>query len=75
MATYVVMPRQRQSGFKIEIVGDDGVRNTILGLASEAEAEAWIIEDRRESARKHESSSRPAWRGPLIASRHLNARL
>ena len=47
MATYNVLPRQRQPGFKVEVFGDDGGHNTILGFESEADAEAWVEDDRK----------------------------
>jgi hypothetical protein len=50
VAMYMVLPRRRQSGFKVELIDDDGVRRTILGFKSEAEAQAWIEEDRRLNA-------------------------
>jgi hypothetical protein len=47
MTTYVVLPRRRQPGHKVEVVGDDGVRHTILGFNSEAEAQAWVKDDKK----------------------------
>lgn len=47
MPQYTVMPRVRQDGFKIEYVGDDGARHTLLGFNSKEEAEAWVETDRK----------------------------
>ena len=45
MACYTVLPRQRQPGYKVEVLGDDGARHTILGFTTETEAKAWIAFD------------------------------
>jgi hypothetical protein len=37
----------RNSGGKVELFGDNGTRQTILGFNSEAEAEVWVAEDKR----------------------------
>ena len=47
MTTYTIIPAQDGSGFNIGIAGSNGARQTMLGFASEAEAEAWINHDRR----------------------------
>ncbi|MGE4047209.1 MAG: hypothetical protein AB7F35_20265 [Acetobacteraceae bacterium] len=47
MATYTVMRRKRQTGYRVDVVGDDGSRHTILGFDTEAEAQAWIEKDQR----------------------------
>jgi hypothetical protein len=49
MATYTVIPQADQT-FRIAIVGDDGARQTLLGFETQANAEAWIARDRRQSA-------------------------
>jgi hypothetical protein len=46
MSIYTVMPRQRQVGYKVEIVTSGGSRHTVLGFESEAEAAAWIEADK-----------------------------
>jgi hypothetical protein len=53
MPTYTVLPRQRQPGYKVALVGDDGTRQTILGFNSEAEAEIWVAEDKRLEVFRH----------------------
>jgi hypothetical protein len=45
MAAYTLIPNASQT-FHVAIVGNDGVRQTLLGFASEADAEAWIARDR-----------------------------
>jgi hypothetical protein len=47
MTTYAVIPNGDGTGFNISIAGSDGTRQTMLGFESEAEAEAWIVQDRR----------------------------
>jgi hypothetical protein len=47
MSTYVIIPNGDGSGFNVGIAGSDGARQTMLGFASEAEAEAWIMQDKR----------------------------
>ena len=49
MPTYTVIPQADQT-FHVAIVGHDGARQTILGFQTEADAEAWIARDRRQSA-------------------------
>ncbi len=47
MTTYTIMPNSDGSGFNIGIAGLNGARQTMLGFESEAEAEAWIEQDKR----------------------------
>jgi hypothetical protein len=47
MSTYVVLPRQRQPGYKVEVVTDSGTRHTILGFETEEDAYAWVEADRK----------------------------
>ncbi len=47
MSTYVITPNSDGSGFNVGIAGSNGARQTMLGFESEAEAEAWIIQDKR----------------------------
>ena len=49
MPTYTVIPLSDQT-FQVAIVGDDGARQTLLGFETQADAEAWIARDRRQSA-------------------------
>jgi hypothetical protein len=44
MPTYTVIPQADQT-FHVAIVGNDGARQTILGLQTEADAAAWIARD------------------------------
>lgn len=46
MTTYKAVPRA-DGGYDIQIVSDNGVRQTLLGFKTEAEAKAWIAEDKR----------------------------
>jgi O-glycosyl hydrolase len=47
MTQYIIVPNGDASGFNIAVSGANGARQTILGFGSEAEAEAWIVQDRR----------------------------
>ena len=47
MSTYMVLPRRQQSGYKVEVVTDDGIRQTALGFETEADAEVWVDADRK----------------------------
>jgi hypothetical protein len=47
MATYGIAPRSNQAGFDVAVVGDDGVRRTMLGFKAKSEAEAWIDDDKK----------------------------
>jgi hypothetical protein len=49
MPTYTVIPQADQT-FQVAIVGDDGARQSLLGFETQADAEAWIARDRRQSA-------------------------
>jgi hypothetical protein len=49
MTKYTILPRGDGTGFNISIAGSDGARQTLLGFESEAEAEAWILRDKRMS--------------------------
>jgi hypothetical protein len=47
MTTYTIIPVADGTGFHIGVAGSDGTRQTMLGFASMAEAEAWILQDKR----------------------------
>jgi hypothetical protein len=66
MSIYTILPVSDGIGFNIGIAGSNGARQTILGFKSEAEAEAWISQDKRlnEAANPFQSgdgSSKRAW--------------
>jgi hypothetical protein len=46
MSTYAINPRPEQGEYDVHIVGSDGVRQTMLGFPTEADAEAWIAGDK-----------------------------
>lgn len=48
MATYTVIPKADQT-FHVAIVGNNGARQTLLGFETLADAQAWIVQDRRQS--------------------------
>ena len=45
MASYAITVRGDQAGFDVEIVAHDGVRQTMMGFKTQADAEAWIVRD------------------------------
>jgi hypothetical protein len=45
MTIYSIVLHSDGIGFNIDIVGDNGVRQTMLGFTTEAEAQAWIGAD------------------------------
>jgi hypothetical protein len=45
MATYKIIPRSDGDGFDVEVIGADGVHNTMLGFKTEADAQEWIAQD------------------------------
>ena len=47
MAIYQIIPIGDGSGFNIGVAGSDGTRQTMLGFATQEEAEAWILPDKR----------------------------
>jgi hypothetical protein len=47
MTTYTIIPAGDGTGFHIGVRGSDGARQTMLGFTSMAEAEAWILQDKR----------------------------
>jgi hypothetical protein len=50
MTTYTVVPKADRTGFHVAIRGSNGTRQTVLGFKTNAEAEAWIDQDKRLSA-------------------------
>jgi hypothetical protein len=56
MSTYTVMPRRRESGYKIEVQTEGGVRHTVLGFETEAEATGRVAADK-----ERERKFRPAF--------------
>jgi len=45
MSLYDILPRRRQPGYKVEVI-TNGIRHTILGFESEAEAANWAEADK-----------------------------
>ena len=45
MSSYAITVRGDQAGFDVEIVARDGVRQTMVGFETQADAEAWIVRD------------------------------
>ncbi|MBN8875798.1 MAG: hypothetical protein J0H67_23425 [Rhodospirillales bacterium] len=53
MSKYTIVARVRQPGFKVEVEGRDGARNTVLGFATEQEAAEWVATSRRHEQMTH----------------------
>lgn len=47
MANYIILPGSDGASFNVGITAANGTRQTMLGFATETEAEAWITQDRR----------------------------
>ena len=47
MSTYTIVHRERQAGYRVDVVSDDGNRNSVLGFDTKAEAEAWVEADKQ----------------------------
>jgi hypothetical protein len=45
MTTYTIKESRSQSGYDIDIVGSNGVRQSVLGFDSRELADAWIRQD------------------------------
>jgi hypothetical protein len=45
VSTYVISPHPEEAQYEVHIVGSDGVRQTMLGFPTEADAKAWIAAD------------------------------
>lgn len=56
MATYMIS-FEANRGFDVKIVGNDGVRQTLLGFPTRESAEAWITEDRQKSGEEAQARS------------------
>jgi hypothetical protein len=47
MAVYTMIPSSQGEGFDVHIVAVNGASQTMLGFDTEADAAAWIADDRR----------------------------
>jgi hypothetical protein len=56
MPAYTLIPRP-DGGYDIQIVGADGAHQTMLGFRTEADANAWIAEDKRLAAIEDQAGS------------------
>jgi hypothetical protein len=65
MTTYIIIPTDNGASFNIGIAGADGARQTMLGFTSEAEAQAWISQDKRLNGTPVDSYAAPAEAAPL----------
>lgn len=62
MAKYTISPATERGSFDVAIVGNDGVRQTMLGFKTHADAKAWIVEDERRANEEMRDSFRMQWR-------------
>jgi len=62
MATYTISTVTEHGGFDVAVVGNDGVRQTMLGFKTHAAAAAWIVLDERQTSEDVGSSFRMQWR-------------
>jgi hypothetical protein len=46
MTTYTIVPIPDGPGFIVEVLSVNGIHQTMLGFATEADAEEWIASDR-----------------------------
>jgi hypothetical protein len=62
MAIYMVIPAPPdRDGFDVETIGSDGIRQTVLSFATQADAEAWVVEDARRDGRSDRGGFRMRW--------------
>ena len=62
MASYAITVRGDQAGFDVEIVARDGVRQTMIGFKTQADAEAWMVRDARFNRMTDPDGFRVQWR-------------
>jgi hypothetical protein len=48
MATYEIKPSSHGSGFRVEVLSDNGTRHTMLGFDTEVEANEWVKDDKEQ---------------------------
>jgi hypothetical protein len=56
MTNYMIRPGESGIGFDISITSDDGAQQTVLGFKTMAEADAWIADDKRQTALSDDAS-------------------
>lgn len=47
MPNYIINTSDDGATYNVGVTGSNGARQTMLGFTDEAEAEAWIVQDRR----------------------------
>jgi hypothetical protein len=50
MAQYIIRSTGEPAAFSVECIGDNSVRQTILGFLTQDEASAWIEADQKRSS-------------------------
>jgi hypothetical protein len=61
MASYAITVRDDQASFDVEIVAHDGVRQTVIGFKTQADAEAWMVRDARLNTMTDPDGFRVQW--------------
>jgi hypothetical protein len=62
MASFTISARAEQDGFEIEVVDHAGAPRTVLGFATLAEAEAWLVRSARLNREPDPTGFRVLWR-------------
>lgn len=47
MNKYKIAARVGGTGFEVQVITTNGVRQTMLGFTTESEAQAWVVQDQR----------------------------
>ena len=61
MNTYTISSHPEGPEYEVHIVGHDGIRQTMLGFVSEADAETWIAADNKGDAVRREGAWGLRW--------------
>jgi hypothetical protein len=61
MNTYTISPHPEGLEYEVHVIGYDGIRQTMLGFVSEADAETWIAADNRGDAVRREGTRGLRW--------------
>jgi antibiotic biosynthesis monooxygenase (ABM) superfamily enzyme len=61
MATYTIVPGRQGTGFKVDVVSNEGIRQTMLGFDTEDEATSWIESDRKLDQLATDGNRMTAW--------------
>jgi hypothetical protein len=62
MNTYTISPHPEGLEYEVHVIGCDGIRQTMLGFVSEADADTWIAADNQGEAVRREGAWGLRWR-------------